>query len=298
MFDDNTVELVLTADGNTKNIVFIEELVASAPNINGWKFTALKPALNIEDVSIEMAGLKFNSENLYFYSNDLPNYPDEIDVCITHNDMNDDNRQQIINGTYIFLDNYLGELDFVNNIDNLQVIAKSEAKKELVPIAKLKDFLTWRQKEFVEKYDGVRYDTENDEYSIMEAKLESGNMLLAVINTNLLEWDRQASHSWLAVMTLKYDGSKNNGMPNNADYELLGTIEDEIMLSLKDKDGNLNIGRQTANNERDIYFACNDFRKVSKTFNETQKKYGDKFEIEYDIYKDKYWQTFERFKQH
>jgi hypothetical protein len=113
-----------------------------------------------------------------------------------------------------------------------------------------------------------------------------------------LEWDRQASHSWLAVMTLKYDGSKNNGMPNNADYELLGTIEDEIMLSLKDKDGNLNIGRQTANNERDIYFACNDFRKVSKTFNETQKKYGDKFEIEYDIYKDKYWQTFERFKQH
>jgi hypothetical protein len=204
----------------------------------------------------------------------------------------------LINGTYIFLDNYLGELDFVNNIDNLQVIAKSEAKKELVPIAKLKDFLTWRQKEFVEKYDGVRYDTENDEYSIMEAKLESGNMLLAVINTNLLEWDRQASHSWLAVMTLKYDGSKNNGMPNNADYELLGTIEDEIMLSLKDKDGNLNIGRQTANNERDIYFACNDFRKVSKTFNETQKKYGDKFEIEYDIYKDKYWQTFERFKQH
>lgn len=298
MFDDNTVELVLTADGNTKNIVFIEELVASAPNINGWKFTALKPALNIEDVSIEMAGLKFNSENLYFYSNDLPNYPDEIDVCIIHNDMNDDNRQQIINGTYIFLDNYLGELDFVNNIDNLQVIAKSEAKKELVPIAKLKDYLTWRQKEFVEKYDGVRYDTEDDEYSMMEAELESGNMLLAVINTNLLEWDRKASHPWLAVMTLKYDGSKNNGMPNNADYELLGSIEDEIMLSLKDKNRNLNIGRQTANNERDIYFACKDFRKASKMLYEIQKKYGNRFEIEYDIYKDKYWQTFERFKQH
>ncbi|MCB9310078.1 MAG: DUF695 domain-containing protein [Lewinellaceae bacterium] len=298
MFDENTVELVLTADGNTKNIVFIEELVASAPNINGWKFTALKPALNIEDVSIEMAGLKFNSENLYFYSNDLPNYPDEIDICIIHNDMNDDNRQQIINGTYIFLDNYLGELDFVNNIDNLQVIAKSEAKKELVSIEKLKDFLNWRQKEFVEKYNGVRYDTENDEYSMMEAELESGNILLAVINTNLLEWDRKASHPWLAAMTLKYDGSKNNGMPNNADYELLGSIEDEIMLSLKDKDGNLNIGRQTASNERDIYFACKDFRKVSKTLYEIQKKYGDRFEIEYDIYKDKYWQTFERFKQH
>ena len=81
-------------------------------------------------------------------------------------------------------------------------------------------------------------------------------------------------------------------------YELLGSIEDEILLSLKDKDGNLNIGRQTANNERDIYFACIDFRKVSKVFYEAQKNYSDKFEIEYNIYKDKYWQTFERFKQH
>lgn len=298
MYDHNTVELVLTADGTIKNIVFIEELIESAPKIEGWKFTALKPSLKIEDVTIKMGSIEFSSENLFFYSNELPNYPDEIDVCIIHNDMTDDNRQQIINGTYIFLDNYLGELDFVNNIDNLQVITKSEAKKELVPIAKLKDFLIWRQKEFVEKYEVVRYDTENDEYSIMEAELESGNMLLAVINTNLLEWDRQASHPWLAVMTLKYDGSKNNGMPNNSDYELLGSIEDEIMLSLKDNDGNLNIGRQTANNERDIYFACKDFRKASKVFYETQKKYGDKFEIEYDIYKDKYWQTFERFKQH
>lgn len=297
MFDENIVELVFTADGNTKNIVFIEELVASAPNINGWKFTALKPALNIEDVSIDMAGQKFNSENLYFYSNDLPNYPDEIDICVVHSDMTNDNRQKIINGTYIFLDNYLGELDFVNHIDNLQIINKSEAQKELVPIAKLKDFLTWRQKEFIEKYEGVRYNTENDEYSILEAELENGNMLLAVVNTNLLQWDRQASHPWLAVMTIKYDGNKNNGMPNNTDYELLGSIEDEIMLSLKDKEGNLNIGRQTANNERDIYFACKDFRKVSKAFYETQKKYGDKFEMEFDIYKDKYWQTFERFKQ-
>jgi hypothetical protein len=298
MFDDNTVELILTADGNTKNIVFIEELVSSAPIINGWKFTALKPALNIEDVSIEMAGIKFNTENLFFYSNDFPNYPDEIDICVVHSDMTNENRQEIINGTYIYLDNYLGELDFVNNIDNLKIINKNEAEKELVPITKLKDFLTWRQKEFIEKYEGVRYDTANDEYSMLEAELENGNMLLAVVNTNLLQWDRQASHPWLAVLTLIYDGSKNNGMPNSTDYKLLGNIEDEIMEILQDKDGYLNIGRQTANNEREIYFACKDFRKVSKVFYEKQTKYSDKFEIEFDIYKDKYWQTFEKFKQH
>lgn len=297
MYDDNTVELVLTADGNTKNIVFIEELVEAAPKINAWKFTALKPALNIEDVSIEMEGLKFSSDNLFFHSNELPNYPDEIDICVVHTEMSDDNREKILNGTYIFLDNYLGELNLVNNIDSLQIISKDEAKKELVPIAKLKDFLTWRQKEFIEKYEGVRYDTENDEYSILEAELESGNMLLAVVNTKLLNWDKQASHPWLAVMTIKYDGSENNGMPDNEDYESIGNIEEEMMALLVDKEGYLNVGRQTSKNEREIYFSCKDFRKPSKVFYETQQKYFGKFEIEFDIYKDKYWQTLERFKQ-
>src|SRR4051812_1581847 len=44
MYDDNAAELVITADGTIKNIVFVEELVLAAPNIEGWKFTALKPS--------------------------------------------------------------------------------------------------------------------------------------------------------------------------------------------------------------------------------------------------------------
>lgn len=295
MYNDNTVELVLTADGSTKNIVFVEELVEAAPKIAGWKFTSLKPALDIKDVSIEMGGYKFNSDNLHFYANELPNCPDEIDITIVHNDLTEENKKQILNGVYIFLDHYLGELDFLNNIDNLTAVGKSEAQKELVPIEKLKDFLTWRQKEFSEKYYGVRYDTENDTHSILEAELESGNKLIAVINTELLSWDSKASHPWIAVLTLKYDGSNNNGMPNDKDYKHLGAIEEEIMQELKDVDGFLNIGRQTAKNERNIYFACKDFRKPAKVFFAIQQKYSDNFEIEYDIYKDKYWQSFERF---
>ncbi len=295
MYDDNTVELVLTADGSTKNIVFVEELVQAAPKIAGWKFTSLKPALDIKNISIEMGGYKFNSDNLSFYANEFPDYPDEIDVTIVHNDLTEYNKKQILNGAYIFLDNYLGELDFLNNIDNLTTIGKNEAQKELVPIERLKDFLTWRQKEFIEKYEGVWHDTENDTYSILEAELESGYHLIAVINTELLNWDSKSSHPWIAVFTVKYDGSNNNGMPNEKDYKVLDTIEEEIMLELKDIDGFLNIGRQTAKGDRDIYFACKDFRKPSKIFYKIQQKYSRSFEIEYDIYKDKYWQSFERF---
>jgi len=295
MFDDNTAELVLTADGNIKNIVFVEELVEQAPKINGWKFTAHKPASDIENVNIEMAGYKFSGENLFFYSNDHADYPDEIDIFIIHNELTEENRDQIVIGVYIFLDNYLGELNSVSNIDNVKVIGRNEAEKELIPIAKLKDFIAWRQKEFIEKYDNTRYNTENDECSVLEAKMKSGNTLIAVVNTQLLKWDSKASHPWIAVFTIKYDGSDTNGMPNKEDYESLNEIENSMLQYLIDKDGYLYIGRQSADGEREIYFACKDFRKPSKVFFETQQKYGNKFEIEYDIYKDKYWKSFRRF---
>lgn len=294
MLDDNSVELVLTADGNLSNIVFVEELVKAAPNINGWKFTALKPALNIKTVGIRMGGYEFTAENLYFYSNEDVNYPDEIDISIIHKDLDEENKNQIDIGVGIFLDNYLGELNFANQIDNYNLVSKTEAKKELVPIYKLKDFLNWRQKEFVEKYEGVRYNTDEDEYTLLEAKFENGSKLLATINTTLLKWDSKASHPWVSILTLKYNDAIN-GMPNDHDYALLNAIEDEIMLELKDNDGYLNIGRQTANGEREIYFACNDFRKPSKIFFNVQQKYAHDFEIEYDIYKDKYWKSFNRF---
>jgi hypothetical protein len=296
MYDDNTVELVLTADGNPKNIVFVEELVEQAPKINGWKFTALKPALDIENVDISMAGYKFNKENLFFYSNDYEDYPDEVDICVIHNELTEDNKQQIGAGTYIFLDNYLGELDLLNNIDNIKVIGRSEAEKELIPITKLKDFLTWRQKEFIEKYSALRHNTDKDIYSSLEAELNNGRSLIAVVNSTLLDWNSKASHPWILNVEIKYDGNDNNGMPDKNTYQLLDEFEEQIMVELKDFDGYLNVGRQTADNSREIYFACTDFRKPSKTLYSLTQRYSHKLDIKYDIYKDKYWQSFERFK--
>ncbi len=84
-------------------------------------------------------------------------------------------------------------------------------------------------------------------------------------------------------------------MPDNETYQLLDEIENELLAELKDHDGYLNIGRQTADGTREIYFACIDFRKPSKVLNEIIKKYSPKHEMNYAIYKDKYWRTFGRF---
>lgn len=295
MCAEDTAELVITADGNINNIVFAEELVQAAPAIKGWRFTALKQPMNIDSVEIEMNGDIFSSANLHFYSTDYTDYPDEIDITVIHDDFTEQNKSNITSGTYIFLDNYLGELNFATTIDSLKVAGKSDAKKELIPISKLKDFLIWREKEFIEKYEGVRHNTENDQYSGLEAELKSGKPLVAVINTELLGWDSKASHPWIAILKIKYKGDPNSGMPDPETYALLDDIENRIMEELHDVEGYLNIGRETVDSVREIYFACKDFRKPSKVFDEIQNTHSHLFEIKFDIYKDKYWQSFKRF---
>jgi hypothetical protein len=295
MYDDNTAELILTADAIIKNIVFVEELVESAPKMNNWKITALKQPSDLNQFGIEMDGYKFDESKMNFYSTDHKSMPDEIDITITHQDLNEENRDIMTNGIYLALDNSLGELNSVATIDNVNIINPKDAANELIPLEKLKDFLTWREKEFVEKYKGLRHDTENDSYSSLEATLNNGLPLLAIINTDLLNWDSKASHPWISVMEIKYDGKNNNGMPNDIIYQLLNEIEENIMAELKDSDGYLNVGRQTADSVREIYFACIDFRKPSKVLHKTKKEYQDKIELDFDIYKDKYWQSFNRF---
>lgn len=296
MYDSNIAELILTADGVLKNIIFVEELINAAPMIPNWKFTALKPATKIESNGIRMEHFTFDSENLSFYSIEHKNYPDEIDIVIVYNDYKEKHKSTITSGIYIFLDNYLGELNAITTIDNLAVISKERAEKELIPIDKLRDYLIWREKEFIEKYNGVRYNTENDNYSDFEATLDNGLPLIAIINTTLLNWDSKASHPWILSIEVKFDGNNNHGMPDNSTYELLDKLEDEIILELKDFEGYLSIGRQTADSERMIYFACKDFRKPSKVLHNLTKNYLGILDLTYDIYKDKYWQSFERFR--
>jgi len=294
MEDKRKAELIFTSDGNVKEIPFIEELVACAPQLKNWKFTALKSPIPIEDLHIEMNGVQFNSNRISFYENTDLNYPDEINITIVHHDLTEENRNTIVNGIYVFLDNYLGELNFVTMIDDLSIFGKSQATKDLVPIEKLKDYLIWRQKEFTEKNTGERKDTDKDNHQVLQAETEDGPMF-ALVNTDLLNWDKKASHPWMSVLVVTYSQSENNGMPEGNDLELLTKLEEQLLSSLKDTDGNLYLGRETCDNERTFYFACKDFRKPALELARIEDNYNDEFEIEYDIFKDKYWRSVAKF---
>lgn len=294
MFDDTIAELIITAQGDVKTFVFAEELVAAAPPISRWKFTALKPPTGLA-ISIEMDGYKFNDKEMSFFSRDSSDYPDEIEITLVHKNLNEENKDIITNGSFIFLDNALGELNTATLIDNILISASGEEHGELIPLEKLQDFLTWKEKEFVEKYNGARHNTKNDTYSILEAKDDEGLPSIALVNQELLDWDAKASHPWMMVIEIRFKAI-NNGMPDKNISATLNRFEDELVLLLTDSDGYLNLGRNTYNSKRTIYFACKEFRRASKTVHRLLPSYSGNVEITYDIYKDKYWRTMNRYR--
>lgn len=295
MMDDGIAELIFTPDGIVKNVAFIEDLVEAAPQLANWKFTALKPAVDINQFNIQMNGYEFSKDKIKFYAIEHPQYPDEVDLVIVYDNFVEEDRSVIVNGVYIFLDNFLGELNAITSIDSLKVVGPDAAETNLIPILKLKDYLVWREKEFIERYESTRYTTEKDSYVGLEATLESGIVLIALINRTLLDWDAKASHPWIVRVEIAFEPNQN-GFPDEETYLLLNQFEDELIELLPDEQGYLNLGRETVDGNRDIFFACKDFRMPAKVVEQMKKKYQSKFTVGYSIYKDKYWQSFERYK--
>lgn len=293
MYDEHTAELIITADSFVKNIVFAEELVATAPALKGWRFTALKPPHDVENCRVSMDGYKFNRETLRFYPIEDPLCPDEINIVIVHDDYTADNADDIIRGSYIFLEHYLGELNSITSIDSLDFKAPADVKEELIDIERLKSYLVWREKEFVEKYEGQFPDGVEDGVSVMQADLGEGEIAIATVNTHLLEWEGKVAYPWFLRVTVAYDPAGN--MPDELTNDILNVFEDHLIERLKATDGCLWLAHETCRGTRDIYFACREFRKPSKIMWLIEQEFPYAYDFAFDIFKDKYWRTLQHF---
>lgn len=294
MIEDDLAELIITADGDVRVIPFIEQLVAAAPSLSNWKMTALKPPSPLENFAVNFSQGSLSADTLHFIFKEENQYPDLLNIDIVHDEITDLNRGLFEQGIFIYLENYIGELQCLELIDGIAIKSKSEAEGELISMHKLDSFLKWRHKEQVEKYDQVKHTSDEDQYTGYETKLESGDSLITTINTNLLNWEHLAAYPWITIIVMKYKEG-NNGMPSKEENNQLYNIEEQINKELTETLFCLNVGRQTGENKREIYYASKDFRVPAIALDKIAKN-NNEFSIQYEIYKDKYWQTFERFK--
>lgn len=292
---DHTAELIISAEGNVKNFVFVEDLISQAPYIPGWKFTALKPASGLDVMSTIMKGYEFNQEKIGFYAKKDPVHPDEISLVFVHEDYNEENAQQIENGTFAFLENAVGELNLATLIDDINISGPPHQDEETIPLDKLIPYLKWRETEFIEKYKGGRYNTAFDRYATFSGRDSLGRSSIGLMNTDLLKWDAKGSHPWMMTVTINYGGNYTNGMPDKEMFKKMDRFEKDLCDLLVDEKGYLNIGRQTYNGVRTIYFACSEFRQASRMAKMMIAEYRGAISADYSICRDKYWMTVERF---
>jgi len=293
MMDDNNAELVLTAEGNLRAFPYINELIDSAPKLENWKFTAFKPPMDFPDFGINMGPKSFTTENIFFYPENESDYPDEISIKLIYSDeYTNDESELIENGTFIFVENYLGEVKTATKIDRLSVEHNVNSDKELNPISKLNEYINWREKEFIEKYEGVFLNSDESNYSSLEWD-KGDKAIVGIVNSDIIKWDKKASHPWVIVITITFDEHENNGMPNPEALQTYYQFEDKLRELLPDKDGYIHVAQTTGLGKREIYYATKDFMKPIQILEETKSETN--FEYNVEVFKDKYWKSMNHF---
>ena len=289
-------ELILTADGVYRNFAFIEDLVAAAPKLPAWRFVALKPACAIDGFGINMNGLVYSDDTLHFYVREDAKCPQVVDVVMVHSDATA-TEEQLTSGVYVYLDNLLGEWVAVTQIDQMQIINQQQlpANQTLQPMADLAPYLHRRHEAWQKAYGGVYYNSDQDEFASFEGEADNGQLIVGIIDSTLLAWPHKPSHPWMLTLRIAYDGSGLNGMPSKQIYQRMEAFEDALMAELPEHEGYLNVGRETGDDIRFIYFACKQFVQATRVLERLMPQFSQEMDISYDVFQDKYWQSLQRF---
>lgn len=293
-YNNDTYELIITADGDIALFCKVEELVQAAPTIPFWVFTAHKPALGFEGISIDLYGLEFSATTTSFYPIVQEDYPDEVSIVLTHQEYNDEMDDHYQAGGMIYLENGLGEVNTATKIDHYETGAIPEAAKnvEIIPISKLADYLNWREKEFVEKYESVTVE-KPDTFHILEAEDRDGKLIVVTVNMECRYWDMKPAYSWLLQVNINYTGDET-GFPTDDQLQELQNIEEELVNLLPDEKS-VFAGNKTYDNCRNIYFYVNEYKTPSALVNQYVEGKESEMEILFFIRRDKYWKTMEQY---
>ncbi|MCD8521063.1 MAG: DUF695 domain-containing protein [Saccharospirillaceae bacterium] len=111
---------------------------------------------------------------------------------------------------------------------------------------------------------------------------------------NELPEDTVRSHlSWLTVISWKYDGESNNGMPLNDENKNMIILEDAIEDHIENDQVLRHAYSRTGNNLKELVYYINDQDKFLEAFNKALNGHP-RYPIEISFYQDAEWEDFKR----
>jgi len=131
--------LVISPEGNISKFKVVKEIIALAPNIKGWTFTAFRQPVN-EDFTLRYDDVIFKPSEMLFSPVIEAN---KLDLIIYSKNVNNRNIDKIRKYGVIAVENILGEYDFVTKVHSLEFRDIEDAKdtSQLRPAKHLKAFV-------------------------------------------------------------------------------------------------------------------------------------------------------------
>jgi hypothetical protein len=99
--------------------------------------------------------------------------------------------------------------------------------------------------------------------------------------------------TWLTVLSWKYDGSSNNGMPIDLDNQKMINLEDTIEEKIIHDKLLQHAYSRTGNNLKELVYYIHSKEKFLEAFNRALRDHS-KYPIEINFYEDKEWKDFKK----
>jgi hypothetical protein len=149
---DKDQEIIITAGGNIDYFDKVEELIRQAPEIKDWKFIAFKPPMR-PGFRIEYKGINFDPDNIWFLPLESKSHPNDLGIRVGLTGFNEEKRKDFLSGTYLIIDNELGEKRAVLDIQYLEVvqIPDNPEDKGYLKLTELTKYIDWRKKKKIEE---------------------------------------------------------------------------------------------------------------------------------------------------